>query len=114
MFGTREGKNWRQGRKLVKLEQMIRNGGIPKNLKSKTQSADSNLRPRYEDSGKTKDLPTSAPRAESEKLGKAFTDVPKFVQGQGSKSTNSLHPDSFLFPTRGISSFISSLGARCR
>ncbi|GBO07240.1 hypothetical protein AVEN_141565-1 [Araneus ventricosus] len=26
---------------------MIRNGGIQKNLKSKTQSADSNLRPRY-------------------------------------------------------------------
>ncbi|GBO32090.1 hypothetical protein AVEN_72705-1 [Araneus ventricosus] len=29
------------------LEQMIQNGGIQKNLKSKTQSADSNLRPRY-------------------------------------------------------------------
>ncbi|GBO20343.1 hypothetical protein AVEN_182847-1 [Araneus ventricosus] len=47
------------------LEQMIRNGGIQKNLKSKTQSADSNLRPRCEGSGKTKDLPTLAPRVEA-------------------------------------------------
>ncbi|GBM18679.1 hypothetical protein AVEN_164793-1 [Araneus ventricosus] len=40
---------------LSNLEQMIRNGGIQKNLKSKTQSADSNFRPRCEGSGKTKD-----------------------------------------------------------
>ncbi|GBN20281.1 hypothetical protein AVEN_254342-1 [Araneus ventricosus] len=39
---------------------MSRNGGIQKNLKSNTQSADSNLIPRYEGSGKTKDLPTLA------------------------------------------------------
>ncbi|GBM91027.1 hypothetical protein AVEN_198496-1 [Araneus ventricosus] len=45
---------------LSDLEQMIRNGGIQKNLKSETQSADSNLRPRCEGSGKTKDLPTLA------------------------------------------------------
>ncbi|GBN40433.1 hypothetical protein AVEN_252315-1 [Araneus ventricosus] len=49
---------------LSNLEQMIRNGGIRKNLKSKTQSADSNLRPRCEGSGKTKDLPSLAPRNE--------------------------------------------------
>ncbi|GBN80390.1 hypothetical protein AVEN_151472-1 [Araneus ventricosus] len=47
------------------LEQMIRNGGIQNNLKSKTYSADSNLRPRCEGSGKTKDLPTLAPRVEA-------------------------------------------------
>ncbi|GBO02965.1 hypothetical protein AVEN_149289-1 [Araneus ventricosus] len=52
---------------LSNLEQMIRNGllKIQKNLKSKTQSADSNLRPRCEDSGKTKDMPTLAPRVEA-------------------------------------------------
>ncbi|GBO40975.1 hypothetical protein AVEN_116338-1 [Araneus ventricosus] len=50
---------------LSNLKQMVRNGGIQKNLKSKTQSADSNLRTRCEGSGKTKDLPTLAPRVES-------------------------------------------------
>ncbi|GBN63741.1 hypothetical protein AVEN_255052-1 [Araneus ventricosus] len=50
---------------LSNLEQMIRNGGIQKNLKSKTHSADSNLRPRCEGSGKTKGLPTLAPRVEA-------------------------------------------------
>ncbi|GBM84786.1 hypothetical protein AVEN_121912-1 [Araneus ventricosus] len=44
---------------------MIQNGGIQKNLKSKTQSADSNLRPRREASGKTKDLPTLTLRFEA-------------------------------------------------
>ncbi|GBM49502.1 hypothetical protein AVEN_107461-1 [Araneus ventricosus] len=47
------------------LEQMIQNGGIQNNLKSKTQTADSNLRPRYEGSGKTEDLPTLALRVEA-------------------------------------------------
>ncbi|GBM88520.1 hypothetical protein AVEN_223099-1 [Araneus ventricosus] len=51
--------------KLSNLEQMIRNCGIQKNLKSNTQSADSTLRPRCEGSGKTKDLPTLAPRVEA-------------------------------------------------
>ncbi|GBN79335.1 hypothetical protein AVEN_59963-1 [Araneus ventricosus] len=46
------------------LEQMIRNGGIQQNIKSKTESADSILRPRCEGSGKTKDLPTLAPGLE--------------------------------------------------
>ncbi|GBL83465.1 hypothetical protein AVEN_196326-1 [Araneus ventricosus] len=46
------------------LEQMIRNDEIQKNLKSKIQSADSNLRPRLEGNGKTKDMPTLAPRDE--------------------------------------------------
>ncbi|GBN67461.1 hypothetical protein AVEN_93675-1 [Araneus ventricosus] len=49
---------------LSNLEQIIRNGGIQKSSKSKTQSADSNLRPRREGSVKTKDLPTLAPCVE--------------------------------------------------
>ncbi|GBN53851.1 hypothetical protein AVEN_166946-1 [Araneus ventricosus] len=47
------------------FEQMIRNGGIQKNLKSKTQSTDSNFRPQCEGSGKTKYLPTLVPRIEA-------------------------------------------------
>ncbi|GBN78144.1 hypothetical protein AVEN_107093-1 [Araneus ventricosus] len=43
-------------------EQMIRNGGIKRNLNSKTQFSDSNLRPRCKGSCKTKDLPTLGPR----------------------------------------------------
>ncbi|GBM54198.1 hypothetical protein AVEN_11263-1 [Araneus ventricosus] len=43
---------------------MIQSSGIQKNLKSKTQSADSNLRPQCEGSGKTKDLPTLAPHVQ--------------------------------------------------
>ncbi|GBN50066.1 hypothetical protein AVEN_103519-1 [Araneus ventricosus] len=50
---------------LSNLDQMIRSGGFQKNLKSETQSADSCLRPRCEGSGKTKDLPTLAPRVEA-------------------------------------------------
>ncbi|GBL78658.1 hypothetical protein AVEN_65231-1 [Araneus ventricosus] len=50
---------------LSNLEQMIRNGGIQKSLKSKTQSADSKMRPRCEGSDKTKDLPTVTPRVEA-------------------------------------------------
>ncbi|GBN84768.1 hypothetical protein AVEN_58975-2-1, partial [Araneus ventricosus] len=50
---------------LSNSEQIIRSGGIQKNLKSKTQSADSNLRLRWEGSGKTKDLPTLAPLVEA-------------------------------------------------
>ncbi|GBM07829.1 hypothetical protein AVEN_33108-1 [Araneus ventricosus] len=50
---------------LSNLEQMIRNGGIQNNLKSKSQSADSHFRPRCEGSGLTKDLPTLAPRVEA-------------------------------------------------
>ncbi|GBL81041.1 hypothetical protein AVEN_83119-1 [Araneus ventricosus] len=49
---------------LSNLEQMIRNGGIQKILKSKTQSAYSNFIPLCEGSGKKKDLPTLAPRVE--------------------------------------------------
>ncbi|GBN40923.1 hypothetical protein AVEN_195793-1 [Araneus ventricosus] len=65
VFGTREGKTVVNVENLSNLEQMIRNGGIPKNLKSKTQSADSNLRRPCEGSGKTKDLPTLAHRVEA-------------------------------------------------
>ncbi|GBN70365.1 hypothetical protein AVEN_132917-1 [Araneus ventricosus] len=50
---------------LSNLEQMVRNDGIQKNLKSKTPSADSNFGPRCECSGRTKDLPTLAPRVEA-------------------------------------------------
>ncbi|GBM19289.1 hypothetical protein AVEN_259871-1 [Araneus ventricosus] len=50
---------------LSNLEQMIRNGRIQKNLKSKTPSADSNFKHRCEGSGETKDLPTLAPRVEA-------------------------------------------------
>ncbi|GBL96970.1 hypothetical protein AVEN_182546-1 [Araneus ventricosus] len=50
---------------LSNLEQMILNGGIQKSLKSKTQSADSNLRLRSEGSGKTKNPPTLAPCVEA-------------------------------------------------
>ncbi|GBM55469.1 hypothetical protein AVEN_27827-1 [Araneus ventricosus] len=65
IFGTREGKPIVKVENLSNLEQIIRNGEIQKNLKSKTQSADSNLRPRCEGSGKTKDLPTLAARVET-------------------------------------------------
>ncbi|GBM53890.1 hypothetical protein AVEN_183341-1 [Araneus ventricosus] len=43
---------------LSNLVQMIRKGGIQKNLKYKAKSTDSNLRPGCEGSGKIKDLPT--------------------------------------------------------
>ncbi|GBO11570.1 hypothetical protein AVEN_49325-1 [Araneus ventricosus] len=49
---------------LSNLEQMIQNGGIQKNLNSKTQSIDSDLRPRLEGSSSSKDLPTLEPRFE--------------------------------------------------
>ncbi|GBN74628.1 hypothetical protein AVEN_41540-1 [Araneus ventricosus] len=49
---------------LWNLEQMIRNGGIQKNLNSETQSADSNLIPRLEGSGISKDLSTLGLRVE--------------------------------------------------
>ncbi|GBN27135.1 hypothetical protein AVEN_120330-1 [Araneus ventricosus] len=44
---------------------VMRSGGIPTNSKSKTPFADSNLGPRCEGSGKTKDLPTLGPRVEA-------------------------------------------------
>ncbi|GBL83042.1 hypothetical protein AVEN_165275-1 [Araneus ventricosus] len=43
---------------------MIESGGIQKNSKSKTSSADSNLGPRCEAIGTSKDLPTLEPRFE--------------------------------------------------
>ncbi|GBL80959.1 hypothetical protein AVEN_83054-1 [Araneus ventricosus] len=58
---------------LSHLEQMIRNGGIQKKLKSQTQSTDSNLRHQSEGSGKTKDLPTLSPRDE----GRNETQIPR-------------------------------------
>ncbi|GBM54034.1 hypothetical protein AVEN_215405-1 [Araneus ventricosus] len=61
-WGHRKRKPIVKVENLSNLEQMIRNGGIQNNLKSKTHSADSNLEPRCEASGKTKDLPTLAPR----------------------------------------------------
>ncbi|GBM76372.1 hypothetical protein AVEN_165975-1 [Araneus ventricosus] len=50
---------------LSNMEQMIRNGGIQKNLKSETQSADSNLEPQCKSSSRTKYLPILAPRIEA-------------------------------------------------
>ncbi|GBM32680.1 hypothetical protein AVEN_223465-1 [Araneus ventricosus] len=50
---------------LSNLEQMIRSGGIQKNLKSKTASTDSNLGPRCEASGKTIVLPRLGPHVEA-------------------------------------------------
>ncbi|GBN53252.1 hypothetical protein AVEN_16523-1 [Araneus ventricosus] len=50
---------------LSNLQQVIRNGGIQKNLKSKIQSTDFNLGPRLEGGGKRKDLPTLASRVEA-------------------------------------------------
>ncbi|GBM69578.1 hypothetical protein AVEN_261644-1 [Araneus ventricosus] len=44
---------------------MIRNDGIQMNSKSKTSCADSNLRPRCEASGTSKDLPRLRPRDEN-------------------------------------------------
>ncbi|GBN65167.1 Putative inorganic phosphate cotransporter [Araneus ventricosus] len=64
---TRKWNFNRQGRKLMKLEQMIRNDGIQTNSKSKTSCVDSNLRPRYEASGTSKHLPRLGPRDEARK-----------------------------------------------
>ncbi|GBM94165.1 hypothetical protein AVEN_165789-1 [Araneus ventricosus] len=50
-----------------KLEQMIRNDGIPTNSKSNTSCADFNLGPRYDGSGTSKDLPRLGPRDEASK-----------------------------------------------
>ncbi|GBM35957.1 hypothetical protein AVEN_95486-1 [Araneus ventricosus] len=65
IFGTLEGKTIVRVESLSNLEQMNRNGGIQKYLKSKAASADSNFRPGCEGSGKAKDLPTLAPRVEA-------------------------------------------------
>ncbi|GBM41811.1 hypothetical protein AVEN_122435-1 [Araneus ventricosus] len=65
IFGTREGKTYRQGRRPVKFGANHSKRWNEKKLKSKTQSADSNLRPRWEGSGRAKDLPTLAPRVET-------------------------------------------------
>ncbi|GBM64921.1 hypothetical protein AVEN_211840-1 [Araneus ventricosus] len=65
---------------LSNLDQMIRNGGIRKNLKSKTQSADFNLGPRCEVSGKKRiclhwhlasrlEIKLEIPRVEKRSLG---------------------------------------------
>ncbi|GBO46785.1 hypothetical protein AVEN_124390-1 [Araneus ventricosus] len=72
-------KTFRRGRKpFVEVENLssrsktyeiwskwIGSGGIPKNSKSKTPCADSNLGPRCEGSEKTKSLPTLGPRVEA-------------------------------------------------
>ncbi|GBO06046.1 hypothetical protein AVEN_234013-1 [Araneus ventricosus] len=73
---------------LSNMEQMIQNGGIQKNLNSKTQSTDSNLRIRCEGSGKTKDLPTLTPRVEL--LSRPFTALPKWnIWNTGKKNLSS-------------------------
>ncbi|GBM09579.1 hypothetical protein AVEN_29431-1 [Araneus ventricosus] len=58
IFGTPKGKTHRQGLKPMKF-------GILTNSKSKTPSADSNLGPRCEASGKTIVLPRLGPRVET-------------------------------------------------
>ncbi|GBM43111.1 hypothetical protein AVEN_222167-1 [Araneus ventricosus] len=58
------GKKNQSSRSKTYVEQMIGSGGIPTNSKSKISSADSNLGPRCEGSGKTKDLHTLGPRFE--------------------------------------------------
>ncbi|GBO42396.1 hypothetical protein AVEN_156844-1 [Araneus ventricosus] len=63
-FGTREGKNKRQGRNSMKFGTNDSKWWNSKELKFQTQSADSNLRPPLEDSGTSKDLPTLGPRVE--------------------------------------------------
>ncbi|GBL85743.1 hypothetical protein AVEN_185336-1 [Araneus ventricosus] len=69
---------------------MILSGGIQKNLKSKTQSADSSLRLRCEGSGKTKDLPTLAPRIEARKphVGKEESGWQEFCDFEPCVKTN--------------------------
>ncbi|GBN11893.1 hypothetical protein AVEN_22227-1 [Araneus ventricosus] len=64
---------WKTGRKSLSSSsktyeiwsKWIGSGGIPKNSKSKAPSADSNLVPPCEGSGKTKDLPTLGLRVEA-------------------------------------------------
>ncbi|GBM93089.1 hypothetical protein AVEN_204587-1 [Araneus ventricosus] len=56
-----------------------------KNSQSKTPSADSNLGPRCEGSGKTKDLPTLRPRDEA----RNETQNPPFGGGGGKGGRNS-------------------------
>ncbi|GBM49780.1 hypothetical protein AVEN_60510-1 [Araneus ventricosus] len=66
IFGTWEGKTFRQCGKTYEIwSKWIGNAGIPKNSESKTPSADSNLGPRCEGSGRTKDLPTLGPQVEA-------------------------------------------------
>ncbi|GBM63888.1 hypothetical protein AVEN_249975-1 [Araneus ventricosus] len=52
---------------LGNLEQMIRNDGIQANSKSKTSTSDSNLRPRCEASGISKDLTRLRPHNQARK-----------------------------------------------
>ncbi|GBM93157.1 hypothetical protein AVEN_169307-1 [Araneus ventricosus] len=65
-FGTREGKNLSPRSETCEIwNKWIRSGGIQKNSKSKTLSADYNLEPRREASGKTIVLPRLGPRVEA-------------------------------------------------
>ncbi|GBL99911.1 hypothetical protein AVEN_19413-1 [Araneus ventricosus] len=63
----------------------IGSGRIPKNSKSKTPSADSNLGPRCEGSGRTKNLPTLGPRVEA----RYETRNPQCGGGRGKGGRNS-------------------------
>ncbi|GBM80444.1 hypothetical protein AVEN_83031-1 [Araneus ventricosus] len=83
-----EGKGNHQGRKPTKIrtpmKQMIRNDGIQTNSKSKTSCADSNLRPRCEDRGTSKNLTRLRPRDEA-RIG----NPPSGRRNSGSKSYGS-------------------------
>ncbi|GBN59620.1 hypothetical protein AVEN_150503-1 [Araneus ventricosus] len=100
---------------LSNLEQMIRSVGIQKNLKSKTPFADSNLRPRCEGSGKTKDLPTLAPRVESVEIFKIPIDLtlsPEVEVQSGSPTYMQINkPENFntLFESPAIAKSIWQL-----
>ncbi|GBL90980.1 hypothetical protein AVEN_184379-1 [Araneus ventricosus] len=66
IFGTRERKNISSRSKTYEIwSKCIRSDGIQKNSKSKTPSADSNLRFPCEASGRAKDLPRLTPRVEA-------------------------------------------------
>ncbi|GBO33600.1 hypothetical protein AVEN_175653-1 [Araneus ventricosus] len=79
---------------------MIQSGGIQKNLKHKTQSAYSNLRPRCEGNGKTKDLTSLAPRIEARNKtrnparGEEFSFFEPCLKTEFGTSVNALPNDS--------------------
>ncbi|GBM89837.1 hypothetical protein AVEN_72136-1 [Araneus ventricosus] len=64
IFATRVGKSDRQFKYRWKLAYRNGNAGIQRNSKYNTSCADSNLEPRCEASGTSKDLPTLRPRVE--------------------------------------------------
>ncbi|GBN64040.1 hypothetical protein AVEN_158701-1, partial [Araneus ventricosus] len=64
MFGTREGKNNRQGRNPMTFGENDSKWWNSKELKFQNSIHRFNLRPRFEGSGTSKDLSTLGPRVE--------------------------------------------------